>query len=237
MDSSGAALLLSLLAGSTIPIGAALANIQRFVPTWLDTELRHSVTAFGGGALLSAVVFILVPEAADRLPPAWVIGLFLSGGLVFFLIDRALKAAGGSGSLLLAMMLDYVPEAMALGALIAGQPEIAVLTAGLIALQNLPESFSAYREIVDAEAGSAWKVFALFLLMASVGPVAAMLGLHVLADLPAILGAVMAFAAGGILYLLFEDVAPNAVLEGQSLPPIWAVFGFALGLGGYLLIE
>jgi ZIP family zinc transporter len=237
LDSTAAALFLSLLAGSTIPLGAALANLPRFFPTWSDTELRHSVAAFGGGALLAAIAFVLVPEAADRLAPVWVIASFLGGGLVFFLVDRALKARGGAGATFLAMMLDYVPEAMALGALIAGQPQVAVLTAGLIALQNLPESFSAYREIVDAHAARAWKVFALFLVMAFVGPVAALLGLFVLADLPQVLGAVMAFAAGGILYLVFEDVAPSAVLEGQSLPPIWAVAGFALGLSGYLFVE
>jgi ZIP family zinc transporter len=237
MDNVWAALLLSLLAGSTIPLGAALANVRRVIPNWLDTELRHSVAAFGGGALFSAVAFVLIPQAAERIDPFPLIAAFLAGGLVFFLVDRALKARGGTGAVFLAMMLDYVPEAMALGALIAGQPQVALLTAGLIALQNLPESFSAYREIVDADAGRAWKVFTLFLLMALVGPVAALLGLFAMADMPLLLGGVMAFAAGGILYLVFEDVAPSAVLEGQSLPPFWAVMGFALGLSGYLLVQ
>ena len=103
-------------------------------------------------------------------------------------------------------------------------------------LISAPLPFIAYREIVDAGAHRAWKVFALFLLMALAGPVAALLGLFALSGLPAILGTVMAFAAGGILYLVFEDVAPNAILEGRSLPPIWAVSGFALGLGGFLAI-
>lgn len=236
MEPTAFALVLSLLAGSSIPIGASLANVRYILPQWLDTELRHTVTAFGGGALLSAIAFVLLPEAAERLAAWATILAFVLGGITFFAVDRALSARGGAGAQFLAMMLDYVPEAMALGALIAGKPEIAVLTAALIALQNLPESFSAYREIVDMDGARPWRVFALFLLMALVGPACALIGLYVLADVPAVLGLCMAFAAGGILYLVFQDVAPQARLEGHGAPPLGAVAGFALGLAGYLAV-
>jgi ZIP family zinc transporter len=56
----------------------------------------------------------------------------------------------------------------------------------------------------------------------------------VLADVPQVLGGVMIFAAGGILYLLFEDVAPQARLERHWAPPLGAVGGFLLGYAGHL---
>jgi ZIP family zinc transporter len=70
--------------------------------------------------------------------------------------------------------------------------------------------------------------------MVPLGPLAAAVGLFVLADQPAVLGAIMAFAAGGILYLLFQDVAPEAHLERAYGPALGAVLGFALGLAGHM---
>ncbi len=41
-----------------------------------------------------------------------------------------------------------------------------------------------------------------------IGPVAGLTGFFFLSDLPTILGAIMLFASGGIVYLIFQDVAP-----------------------------
>jgi hypothetical protein len=65
----GTALLLATVAGLTIPIGAYLATIERIRPRWLQDEFRHSVLAFGGG------------------------------GIVFFLIGRAIARRGGAGAM------------------------------------------------------------------------------------------------------------------------------------------
>jgi ZIP family zinc transporter len=43
-------------------------------------------------------------------------------------------------------------------------------------------------------------------------------------------------AAGGILYLLFQDIAPQARLARRWAPTLGAVVGFGLGLLGDLLI-
>ena len=49
--------------------------------------------------------------------------------------------------------------------------------------------------------------------------------------------AIMVTAAGGILYLIFEDIAPQAPLDHAWAPPLGAVLGFALGLLGHLVIH
>ncbi len=46
----------------------------------------------------------------------------------------------------------------------------------------------------------------------------------------------MMFAGGGILYLLFEDVAPQMPLERHWAPPLGAVAGCGLGLAGHLIV-
>lgn len=238
------ALLLAACAGAAIPAGAALAQAQRFLPDWLETELRHAVMAFGGGALMSAVALVLVPDGARRLPVAGAAACFLVGGLAFYLLDRALERSGGSFAQLVAMLSDFVPEAVALGAAIANGEPAAPLLAGLIALQNLPEGFNAEREmagrspsgVAGSRAPSRLGRIGIFLLLVPLGPLAAWTGHRFLADQPAILGALMLFAAGGILYLIFQDIAPGAKLEHRGAPALGAVLGFLLGLVGFLLV-
>nr|WP_309501324.1 divalent cation transporter [uncultured Roseovarius sp.] len=229
------ALLLAAMAGGTIPLGAALATQDKCLPRWLEAEFRHTVIAFGGGALFSAIALVLVPEGAARLAPLPVLFWFVAGGAVFCAVDRAIQNRGGSGAQLMAMLLDFVPEAMALGALIAGDPGVALLMAGLIALQNLPEGFNAFREMQDG-GNRTLRILILFVLIVGLGPLAAWFGLSVLSDLPHVLGAIMLFAAGGILYLLFEDIAPGVPLERAWAPPLGAVAGFSLGLAGHLMV-
>jgi ZIP family zinc transporter len=45
----------------------------------------------------------------------------------------------------------------------------------------------------------------------------------------------MLFASGGILYSIFQDIAPQAKLDKHWFPPMGGVFGFALGLIGFML--
>ncbi|MCP5037418.1 MAG: divalent cation transporter [Rhodobacteraceae bacterium] len=241
MDSADAlyAVLLALAAGITIPLGGALAWIDNLVPDWMRRELRHSVAAFGGGALMSAIALVLVPEGIERVSTPVALAVFVGGGVVFFLADAMIEKSGGHNSQFMAMLLDYIPETLALGAMIAGEAggkETALLLALMIALQNLPEGFSAFRELNKVGKRSKAQILGLFSLMVPIGPAAALFGLGFLHQAPGILGAIMLFASGGILYLIFEDIAPRVPLEYNWAPPLGAVAGFALGLAGYLAI-
>jgi ZIP family zinc transporter len=40
----------------------------------------------------------------------------------------------------------------------------------------------------------------------------------------------MSFAAGGILYLVFQDIAPQSKMQRHWAPPLGAVLGFAVGM-------
>lgn len=60
-------IILTLLAGLAMPLGASIASIKIFSTAWIENEYRHGVIAFGGGALLSAVALVLVPEGIEKL--------------------------------------------------------------------------------------------------------------------------------------------------------------------------
>ncbi|MCG8598919.1 MAG: hypothetical protein MI807_02150 [Verrucomicrobiales bacterium] len=237
MSSLQQTLLLTTMAGLAIPVGALLARIEQIKPQWLEEEFRHSVIAFGGGILISAVALVLVPEGVKELSLSGVIAAFLAGGAVFYGIEYLLERSKGAMSQLAAMLSDFVPEAIALGAAFAGGGEAGLLLAVLITLQNLPEGFNAYREMADGDnSWSRTKITGVFFLLVPLGPVAGFAGHEWLSSYPAVIGFIMLFAASGILYLTFQDLAPQAKLEKRNAPALGAVLGFLFGLVGQQLI-
>lgn len=106
----------------------------------------------------------------------------------------------------------------------------------LIAMQNLPEGFNAYREMMSQGKLSSKKVLLSFLLMAMLGPLFAGGGYWLLRPHVELVAAISVFAAGGILYIVFGDIAPQAKLERRWAPPLGAVGGFILGVLGQMLL-
>jgi ZIP family zinc transporter len=224
-------------AGSGVLWGGLLASISRIHPRWLETEFRHSVIAFGGGVLVAAVAFVLVPEGTGYVSsPVAAAAILLVGGVVFFGLEKFLGARRREKPMLSAMLLDYLPESLALGGMFALGARSAPLLAVLIGLQNFPEGFNAYRELNAAPGRRPRQTLVLMAALVPVGPVFGVLGWSFGSGHPAVLGAVMLFAAGGILYLLFQDIAPQARLERHWAPALGAVAGFAAGMLGKLYV-
>ena len=228
--------LLTMAAGICIPVGGFVASFERIHSQWLEKELRHFIIALGGGILLGAVMLVLVPEGIENMGDSvWGILFIVAGGLIFFYIERLLGLHKNESPQLLGMILDYVPEAIALGGLMALNPASGPLLALLIGLQNLPEGFNAYRELKQHNRhGNVLGKMTLFVVL---GPVAGLAGYFFLSEHSAILGAIMLFASGGILYLVFQDIAPQSKLARHWAPPLGAVFGFCLALFSHLLLS
>lgn len=225
-------LLFGTFAGLMIPAGGYLASVERIQPLWLEQEVRHSVMAFGGGILMAAVAFVLVPEGLELLPLWAALAAFFTGGAVFALFDHLRRTRSEKNAQFLAMLTDFVPEAIALGAIMASEPSEAALLALLIGGQNLPEAFNAWRELKARGRHGKKRVMRIFFALAAIGPVAVVLGYVLLADLPAITGTIMMAAAGGILYLMFQDIAVKAHMRNRQGPSLAALAGFALGMAG-----
>jgi len=231
-------LILTAAAGACILAGGLLARVEHIRPRWLETEFRHSVIAFGGGVLVSAVALVLVPEGSASLDSTlWACLVFLAGGAGFCGLEIALHRHGGEKPQFSAMLLDYLPESLALGGLFATGSATAPLLALMIGLQNLPEGFNAYRELVTDNPAATRRTLRLMAAVIPLGPLFGLLGWAIGGSHRGVLGGTMLFAAGGILYLLFQDIAPQARLARRWAPTLGAVFGFGLGLLGYLLVR
>ena len=230
-------IFLTTAAGSCIPIGGILATIENFRPNWLNRELRHSLIAFGGGILLGAVTIVLVPEGVSSMQGSLLaIPITLAGGLCFFTIERFLGLQRRETPQLMGMVLDYIPESIALGGMVALSSPVAPLLALLIGLQNLPEGFNAYRELININKSDAKKTLLAMSFLVFLGPIAGLLGYFFLSEQKAILGAIMLFSSGGILYLIFQDIAPQSHLKRHWAPPLGAVLGFCLALFAEMLM-
>lgn len=223
--------VLTLGAGICVPVGGVLASVEHISPRWLEREFRHFMIALGGGLLLGAVVEVLLPEGTSQLGhPIGGISLFIAGGVVFFIVERLLGLRRRETPQLLGMLLDFIPEAIALGGLVASGSSAAPLLALLIGLQNIPEGFNAYRELVTRDDVSSASALRFMTYLTLIGPAVGVLGYLLLGNLPRVLGAIMLMASGGILYLIFQDIAPQSRLNRHWAPPLGAVVGFGATL-------
>jgi len=96
----------------------------------------------------------------------------------------------------MAMLLDFLPEAVSLGAVFPHEPRLCVLLAIFIGAQNLPEGFNAYRKLASAgerPRRSLTMMFGLGLL----GPLAGLLGYFALQSARGAVGGLMLVTGGG----------------------------------------
>lgn len=228
-------LLFTLLAGFAIPFGGLLAHREMLRMGHVRMDLLAAIVAIAGGILVAAVAFVLVPVGLELTDLPVAILALVAGAGVFLLLDRAIEMRGQKAGLVMSMVADYIPESIAMGAAFAAGGPLGPLLAFLIGVQNVPEGFNSYRELEES-GRTARSLFGLLIGLAFLAPAGALLGFFFLINFPQVVGILFLFAAGGILYSLFQDVAPMAYQEGHWVPTLGAVAGFLIGLIGEVVI-
>ena len=230
-------ILFSGFAGATVFIGGLLANLfdHHVKDSPVKYEIVHTLMSFGAGIILSAIALVLVPKGMEALSIWGVIGSFSLGAILFMLIDKRLAKSGDQQATLLAMMMDFIPESIALGALFAIEPQMALLLAVFIGLQNLPESFNSFRDLVQS-GFSVKKTLVIFFILSFFGIISALVGHFLLRPHPDLTAHLMVFASGGILYLLIQDIIPESKLDSNYMTSLGATLGFLIGIAGEMII-
>src|SRR6187200_694212 len=228
-----AALGWGALAASSLLIGAVLGVARRW-----HQGLIGVVLGFGAGALISSISFELAAEGFAKggaLPLAT--GL-AAGALVFYFTDRVVqrlgsRLGGGSAGLPLALgaLLDGIPEQAVLGLGLAQGQGVSIALLVAIFVSNLPESIGSSTDMRAAGESpgrvlSLWAVVGFACTLATLGGYAIS---QVTAD--RFEAAIDGFAAGALLVMLVGSMIPEATEKAQDKAGLAAVLGFAVAAG------
>ena len=135
--------------------------------------------------------------------------------------------------LILAVTIHNFPEGMAVGVVVAGmlQSDVgisvgAAMTLSLgIAIQNIPEG-AIISMPLKSEGKSKWRSFTMGALSGVVEPIGSVLVILLAALLTPTLPFMLSFAAGAMLYVVIEELIPEA---SQGEHSDWSTIGFAIG--------
>lgn len=231
-----------LLAGSALLIGAWIGYRLR-----VPQKVIASVMAFGAGVLMSAVSFELVDEAYAQagLAPA-AIGT-VAGALAYTLGNVVLARRGarhrkrsghgqpqpseaqqsGSGmALALGALLDGVPESAVIGVSLLDGGAVSLVTVAAVFISNVPEGLSSSAGMRKAGRSKGY-IFGVWGVIAAASTLAAVLGYAVVGGMPVgVIAAVTAVAAGAILAMLADTMIPEAFENAHLAIGLIVVSGF-----------
>lgn len=248
----------SIIATLLIPFAGTLIGsaFVFFMKKEMPALLQKALLGFASGIMVAASVWsLLIPsmemsagEGICTVLPA-TIG-FIAGMGFLLAVDyltphlhigdespEGLKARISKTAMLaLAVTIHNIPEGMAVGVVIAGSlqdgigiaPAAAMATAIGIAIQNIPEG-AIISMPMRAAGNSRRKSFLIGGLSGIVEPIGAVLVILLASLMTPILPYFLAFAAGAMLYVVVEELIPEAsVGQHSNISTIGFAIGFVL---------
>ena len=239
--------LLIPLLGTTL--GSAMVF---FLKDSINPKLQKVLLGFASGVMIAASIWSLLEPAIDTYDnyKKWLIpGIGFLVGIIFLLlldyliphihIDRQEEGIkktklSKTSKMFLAVTLHNIPEGLAVGVVIAGMisgniNEQAMLALSIgIAIQNFPEGAIISMPLRE-EGLSRFKAFLYGFMSGVVEPIAGLVAILLTYYVNTILSFVLAFAAGAMIYVVVEELIPEANEGAHSnLATIGLAIGFVL---------
>lgn len=227
-----------------------------FMKKKMSSQLQKALLGFASGVMVAASVWSLLIPAIEMSKEqgkiAWLpaaVGFLLGIGFLL-LLDSLIphlhleeeKPEGlqsnlkKSTMLVLAVTLHNIPEGMAVGVVFAGllSKNLLMSSAGAfalsigIAIQNFPEG-AIISMPLKSEGVSKGRAFVYGTLSGIVEPIAALLTIAVTSLIVPVLPYILAFAAGAMIYVVVEELIPEAQSgEHSNIGTIGVAIGFTL---------
>lgn len=217
-----------------------------FMKKEIPARLQKTLLGFASGVMVAASVWsLLIPSADIAGGSIWPAAIGFLVGVGFLLAIDALTPhlhVGATESegprshlsrtamLALAVTIHNLPEGMAVGVVFAGEGHGLTVSAALavsigIAIQNIPEG-AIISMPMYAEGNSRWRSFLIGSLSGVVEPLGSVAILLLASALGVALPYLLAFAAGAMMYVVVEELIPEA---SQGEHSNLSTIGFALG--------
>ena len=236
-------------------IGTALGSAMVFfLKKEINPKVQKILLGFASGVMIAASIWSLLQPAIETYEKgdfkAWLypaIGFLIGVGFLLLLdyitphihVNQGeegikTKKLSKTSKMMFAVTLHNVPEGLAAGVVIASmingninEQAVLILAIG-IAIQNFPEGAIVSMPLKE-EGQSKGKAFLLGCLSGAVEPVAALLAIGLTALVSTILPFALAFAAGAMIYVVVEELIPEANNGPHSnLATIGLAVGFVL---------
>ncbi len=248
---------MQLLAGLLIPFaGTALGSAMVFFMRGMHKEIERLLLGFASGVMIAASVWSLLIPAIDMAGEmgqvAWIpaAGGFL-GGMAFLLVLDSLiphlhlESTEPEGvettlkkttMLVLAVTLHNFPEGMSVGLTVAGAMigDAGITMAGAfalavgIAIQNFPEG-AIISMPLRSEGVSRTRSFVYGALSGIVEPIGAFVTILLAEQIVSALPVFLAFAAGAMIYVVVEELIPEAQAGAHSnIGTVGVAIGFVI---------
>jgi ZIP family zinc transporter len=257
-------ILQALLATAFTYAMTAIGAAGVFASKELSRKTLDGMLGFAAGVMIAASYFSLLAPAIDlsvgMKVPVWfpaVIG-FLIGGAFLFGVDRllphlhisdlehpeGLKSSWQRSVLLvLAITLHNIPEGLAVGvafgAAAAGIENASVASAIALAIgigiQNFPEGLAVSAPL-RREKMKRGKAFFIGQASGLVEPIAGVIGAAAVFLMRPLLPYALAFAAGAMIYVVAEELIPEAKREAASHTDI-STIGVMVGFAAMMLLD
>jgi ZIP family zinc transporter len=222
------------LAGGALLIGAAVAWFVH-----VPRAIVAGIMAFGSGVLISALAFDLVQEAESTGGTGPTTLGFLAGAVAYVTANIALDRLGarkrlrtgtgksGSGTgIAVGALLDGVPESAVLGLSMVGGGGVSVPILAAIFISNIPEGLASTADLKREKRDLRFVVL-LWAVIALACAVASLLGFALLdTATPRVTALINAIAAGAILAMICDTMIPEAFDRARALTGLLATVGF-----------
>lgn len=251
--------LLALLATTFTWFTTSLGASVVFLFKTVNKKYMDGMLGLAAGIMIAASfwsllepAFTIAEESGFSIPWLTVVGGFLMGAGFIFLIDKILphlhigsdpKFTEGiktkwnrSTLLILAITLHNIPEGLAVGvafASIANTGDLALIMPAItlalgMGLQNIPEG-AAVSLPLRREGMSRGKAFFWGQFSGLVEVIAGVMGAIAVMAIHSMLPFALAFSAGAMIYVVVEELIPQAQADGKTdIPTIGAILGFAI---------
>lgn len=246
--------VMSLFVGLMIPfLGTVIGSSMVYLTKKeLNVQLHKFLLGFAAGVMIAASVWSLIIPSLEMSNGSFIPAAtgFL-GGMFFLLVldhliphlhmdkaepDGKPSTLRKSTMLVLAVTLHNFPEGMAVGVVLAGMlsgSEMITMASAIalslgIALQNIPEG-AVISLPLRAQGMNRHKAFIQGALSGIVEPLGAILTLLLTPSMTGILPYMLSFAAGAMIYVVVEELIPEAQSgDHTDIGTIGVALGFTL---------